>query len=155
MQADQRQRRAYSRILRRHSPRPPVLINTLLAFVVGGSFCAGAQIFMNFFLRRGVPDERAGALTAIAVIFVGAALTALGLYDEIGRIAGMGASLPISGFANAMVSPAMEYRREGWVLGVGARVFSVAGPVIVYGVLTAILAGAVYVVFHLPLPHGA
>lgn len=126
--------------------------NMLLAFIVGGSICATAQIFMNYFLRRGLPAERAGALTAIGVVVVGAVLTAIGLYDEIVRVAGMGGSLPISGFANSMVAPAMEYRREGWVLGVGARIFSVAGPVIVYGLLTAILAGAAYMVFRVPLP---
>ena len=152
MQADPRQQAAYRRIVKRHSPKPPVAINTLVAFVVGGSICAAAQVFMNFFLRRGLPPERAGAMTAVCVVVIGATLTALGLYDEIGRVAGMGASLPISGFANSMVAPAMEYRREGWVLGVGARVFSIAGPVIAYGVVSAVLAGLVYVVFRLPLP---
>lgn len=156
MRASAVEARAYQQLVRRHTPRPRTFWNVLLAFVVGGSICATAQIAMNYFLTHGFRPEKAGALTAGSVILLGAALTALGLYDEIARIGGMGASLPISGFANAMVSPAMEYRREGWVMGVGAKIFTVAGPVIVYGLLVATLIGGVYLLlhgaWHLPLP---
>lgn len=152
MRADREQRAAYARVLKSHTPTTPVAGNALLAFVIGGSICALAQIFMNFFTRHGLPPERAGALTAVAVVFIGAALTALGVYDEIVRVAGMGGSLPISGFANSVVAPAMEFRREGWVLGVGARIFGVAGPVVTFGLLASMLIGAVYLVLHIPLP---
>lgn len=152
MQADAEQRAAYKRLLRRHVPAVPVARNTLLAFVIGGAICAVGQIFMNYFLRHGLSPERAGAMTAVTVVFVGAALTALGLYDEIVRVAGMGGSLPISGFSNAVVAPAMEFRREGWVLGVGAKLFVVAGPVITFGLIASMLVGAAYLVLHLPLP---
>ncbi len=152
MRATPEQQAAYRRLIKRQVPPIPVARNSLLAFVVGGSICAVGQIFMNYFLRHGAPAEKAGAMTAVAVVLVGAVLTALGLYDEIVRVAGMGGSLPISGFSNAVVAPAMEFRREGWVLGVGAKMFAVAGPVVAFGLLTSIVVGAVYVIFRLPLP---
>lgn len=152
MQATQEQRAAYQRLVQRHARPAPVARNCLLAFVVGGSICAVGQIFMNYFLRHGLPPEKAGASTAVAVVLVGAVLTALGLYDEIVRVAGMGGSLPISGFSNAVVAPAMEFRREGWVMGVGAKVFTVAGPVVAFGLLASMVVGAVYLVFRLPIP---
>ena len=152
MRADRVQQAAYRRRLRGHVPPVPLARNLVLAFIVGGSICAAAQILMNRFLRSGLPPEKAGALTAVAVVLVGAVLTALGLYDEIVRVGGMGGSLPISGFSNGVVAPAMEYRREGWVLGVGARIFTIAGPVVTFGLLASMLIGAVYVVLRLPMP---
>lgn len=152
MRADRRQQASYRRLLRRTAPGVPVARNCLLAFIVGGSICAVGQIFMNRFLRAGLPPEKAGALTAVVVVFFGALLTALGLYDEVVRVGGMGGSLPISGFSNAVVAPAMEYRREGWVLGVGAKLFTVAGPVITFGLLASIAVGAVYLLLRLPIP---
>ena len=154
MRGSAEQSRAYQRLVDRETPRPPVWRNVALAFVVGGSLCALAQIPMDYFLRIGMRPERAGAAAAVAMVVLGAVLTGLGLYDEIVRVAGMGGSLPISGFANAVVAPAMEYRREGWVLGVGARIFSIAGPVIVYGMLAAVAAGTAYWALGLPLPRG-
>jgi stage V sporulation protein AC len=150
--ADARQERAYRRMVQAATPGAPLLQNTVLAFVTGGGICAVAQIFMNRFLRAGLPPERAGALTAVVAVLIGAALTALGLYDEIVRVAGMGGALPISGFANSVVAPAMEHRREGWVMGVGAKMFTVAGPVLVFGLLASLLVGAAYVVLRLPPP---
>lgn len=152
MRADSKQQAAYRRLLQRHVPAVPIARNTLLSFVIGGSICAVAQIFMNFFLRHGLAPEKAGAMTAVTVVFIGAALTALGLYDEIVRVAGMGGSLPISGFSNSVVASAMEYRREGWVLGVGAKIFTVAGPVITFGLVASILVGGIYLALHLPIP---
>lgn len=152
MRANAEEAKRYRKLLSAHTPRVPVLTNAVLAFVVGGSICALAQIVMEFFLRHGMPPERAGAWTAVIVILGGAALTALGLYDEIARIGGMGAQLPVSGFSNAVVAPAMESRSEGWVLGVGAKMFTIAGPVIVYGVVASALVGAVYLILGLPMP---
>jgi stage V sporulation protein AC len=133
------QSRAYQRLVDRETPRPPVWRNVALAFVVGGSLCALAQIPMDYFLRIGMRPERAGAAAAVAMVVLGAVLTGLGLYDEI---------------ANAVVAPALEYRWVGWVLGVGARIFSIAGPVIVYGMLAAVAAGTAYWALGLPLPRG-
>jgi stage V sporulation protein AC len=133
-------------------PRTPVITNAVLAFLVGGAICALGQIVMGTFERMGLPPERAGAWTAVIVILGGAALTALGLYDEIVRVGGMGAQLPVSGFSNAVVASAMESRREGWITGVGAKMFTIAGPVIVYGVVASAMVGAVYLLLGLPLP---
>jgi stage V sporulation protein AC len=152
LRANPDQQRAFRRLVGRHAPPAPLLRNLALAFVVGGSICAVGQIFMNGFLGRGLPPERAGAMTAVVVVLIGATLTAFGLYDEIVRLAGMGGALPISGFSNAVAAPAMEYRREGWVFGVGAKMFTVAGPVIAFGLLASLAIGAVYVVLGLPLP---
>ena len=111
--------------------------NIILAFLVGGLICTVAQALLTYLVRKGIPLTQAYSMTSSAMVFAGAFLTGLGVYDRISRVAGMGASLPITGFANSVVSPAMEYKREGFVLGVAARMFQVAGPVIVYASLTA------------------
>lgn len=154
MLADQQQRSWYQRIRARHTPKAPVVRNLFLAFVVGGSLTAIGQIFMDFFLGHGAPLEKAGAYTAVVIVLLGALLTGLGIYDEIVRIGGMGATLPISGFANAVASAALEYRREGWILGVGAKIFTIAGPVLVYGILGSIVVGIMYLILHIPIPGG-
>ncbi len=148
MQANAEERRRYAALRARHKPPLPHLTNLTLAFVVGGSFCAVGQIFYNYFAREGLPPDEAGAFTAVAIALIGGVLTGLGLYDDIARVGGMGASLPISGFSNSIVAPAMEYKREGWVLGVGAKMFTVAGPVIVYGLLTSLVVAGVYLLGH-------
>lgn len=125
------------------TPPVPLLRNALLAFVVGGAICTIGQIVWEGFVAYGFPDADAFGPTAIVMVFLSALLTALGLYDRIAQRAGMGASLPITGFANAMVAPAMEFRTEGLVLGTGARMFQLAGPVLVYGLVTAFAAGVV------------
>ncbi|MDQ7792945.1 MAG: stage V sporulation protein AC [bacterium] len=129
-------------LIRRRTPPRPILLNTVRAFLVGGAICTIGQFFLGFFRGRGLPLTEASAVTAATMIFLGAVLTGLGVYDRIGRRGGMGAFLPITGFANAIVAPAMEFKREGFVLGVGARMFTVAGPVIVYAVLVSVLVGA-------------
>jgi stage V sporulation protein AC len=126
VEAGPRQRADYARLRRATAPPVPLLRNLTLAFVVGGAICAVAQIFFDFFLARGLPPEQAGGYTSVVVVFLGALLTGLGVYDEIVRVGGMGGALPISGFANSIVSPAMEFKREGWVMGVGSKMFVVA-----------------------------
>lgn len=140
--SQQAREKAYQRAARRMQPRRPIFKNTLLAFLMGGLICALAQVFLSWVRSRGLPEKEALALTSGFMIFWGAFLTGLGVYDVLGRVGGMGAALPITGFANSMVSPAMEFKREGYVLGVGARLFTVAGPVIVYGLVSAILVTA-------------
>jgi stage V sporulation protein AC len=115
------------------------LRNIVWAFFVGGAICAVGQAFLGLFLTGGAALREAGVGASAVMIALGASLTGLGVYDEIGKRAGMGAALPITGFANSIVSPAMEYRREGLVLGVGARLFTIAGPVIVYAVAAALI----------------
>lgn len=123
----------------------------ILAFVFGGGICCIAQLYSDLLRSEkagqlmGTLDEAAvAAHTSLFMVFLGALLTALNVYDSIGKYAGAGSIVPITGFANSVVSPAMEFRSEGHILGVGAQMFVVAGPVIVYGTFSAFLAGAVY-----------
>ncbi|HEY3316561.1 MAG TPA: SpoVA/SpoVAEb family sporulation membrane protein [Bacillota bacterium] len=139
--ATKEQQTSYTRLLKKHRPNPPVLRNALAAFITGGAISAIGQVVMSFFLGRGLLPAEATVWTAGAMIFLGSLLTAIGVYDLIGRWGGMGAALPITGFANAVVSPAMDFRREGWVLGLGAKMFVIAGPVIVFGVVTSVVVG--------------
>lgn len=139
MKADKNAADSYARLVRRRGPRPPILRNVAWAFLVGGALCALGQLLLGYLLTRELPLREATPLASSIMIGLGATLTGLGVYDEIGKRAGMGAALPITGFANSIVSSAMEYRREGLVLGVGARLFTIAGPVIVYAIAAALL----------------
>ena len=130
-------RKEYLNRVSKAEPRLDVLGALLRAFVVGGGICVVGQAVLNFLLSRGFDQKSAAAPVAVVMVFLGSAFTALGLYDRLAKVAGMGAALPITGFSNSMTAPAMEYKREGWVLGLGTRVFSVAGPVLIYGFTTA------------------
>jgi stage V sporulation protein AC len=131
----------YQQVVKRHSPKPKVLRNTIMAFIVGGTICALAQVFRNLFLGAGLVEQDASAAVVMIMVFLGALLTGLGVYDNIVKFGGAGAIVPITGFANSIVAPALEFKREGFVYGVGARMFTIAGPVLVYGFLTSIIIG--------------
>lgn len=141
--ASKKEQQAYQRLTKKHQPKSPVWRNVVRAFVVGGLIGVIAQGLINFFMMYGMTSKQAAEPMLGIVIFGGALLTGLGWYDRLGRFAGMGASLPISGFANSIVSPAMEFKREGFILGVGAKMFAVAGPVIVYGLLASFVAAGI------------
>lgn len=143
MRADRAASREYAGRLRRHVQRPPIARNLVAAFLVGGLISVIGQGVLEWFVAGGMTPKDAAAPTATVMIMAGALLTGLGLYDELARFAGMGSALPITGFANSIVAPAMEAKREGYVLGVGAQLFTIAGPVIVYGVLAAVAAAAI------------
>lgn len=145
MKATTQEADRYKRMVTSRSPRPAVLRNAVYAFVVGGLICAIGQFFLNLFLLQGLPLPDATAPAAGIMIGLGALLTALGVYDRIGRRAGMGAALPITGFANSIVSAGMEFRREGLLLGVGARLFTIAGPVIVYALAAGLIVALIRV----------
>ena len=118
------------------------------AFVVGGLICCIGQLLRDWAtLSMGLDEEGTAAFTAIVLVFIGATLTGVGLYDRIGSWAGAGSVVPITGFANSIVSPAMEFRSEGLVLGLGAKLFAIAGPVLVYGISTSIIVGLLSLVF--------
>ncbi|HHW17957.1 MAG TPA: stage V sporulation protein AC [Firmicutes bacterium] len=134
-----REREAYSRLSEDYRPKRPIVRNIILAFVVGGLICVVGQFFLDYLVSRKLAPTQAQAMTSSIMVFLGAFLTGIGVYDKLGRLAGMGAALPITGFANSVVSPAMEFKREGFVLGVSAKMFQVAGPVIVYGSLVSVL----------------
>lgn len=127
-------------------PGPTVWRNVLAAFLVGGTICAIGQGLVLLYQNLGVGKTDAYTLASITLVFLSALLTGLGVYDEIGRFAGAGGVVPITGFANAMVAPAIEFRAEGLVLGVGARMFTVAGPVLVYGIVSAWLVGLFFLI---------
>ena len=130
----------YQQFARSRRPRPAYLRNALWAFGVGGSIAVVGQLITGGFMAMGLSADQAGARTAVVLIVLGALLTALGIYDELGRYGGAGAAIPITGFANSIVAPAMEFAREGYVFGMAARMFQVAGPVIVFGVTAAALS---------------
>jgi stage V sporulation protein AC len=133
----------YQQLARRHRPRPPLLRNALLAFLVGGAISAVGQGILNFFVGQGLPPDKVGTLTAVVMIFLGGLLTALGVYDELGKVGGAGSAIPITGFANSVVAAALEFRTEGFVMGLAARMYQIAGPVITYGVVSAVVVGVV------------
>lgn len=114
------------------------------AFLIGGAICALGQALTNAYKAAGLGAPAASTLCSISLIFISAVLTAAGIYDNIAKFGGGGTLVPITGFANAVVSPAMEFKSEGWVLGVGVKMFTVAGPVIVYGTAASVLYGIVY-----------
>ncbi|MDI6906327.1 MAG: stage V sporulation protein AC [Thermoanaerobacterales bacterium] len=132
------------RISDRMKPKPPVLRNTIWAFAVGGLITILGQALLLFFQGLGLAPLAAGTATSITLIFLAALLTGLGVYDEIARYAGAGTIVPITGFANSMVAPALEAKAEGLVLGVGARLFTIAGPILVFGIVAGWIMGLIY-----------
>lgn len=118
--------------------------NVLRAFLIGGLICTIGQFITNVLKMMGYGQEQVSSIVSLIMIFIGALLTGLDIYDDIGRYAGAGSIVPITGFANSIVSPAIEFKSEGYVMGVGARMFVVAGPVLVYGISTSIVAGIIY-----------
>jgi len=126
------------------SPKSKFARNVFRAFIVGGLICVVGQIITNFFKAKGYDNEVVGSITSIIMIFLGALLTGLNIYDEIGKFAGAGSAVPVTGFANSIVAPAMEFKSEGYIMGVGAKMFAVAGPVLVYGTSASIIAGIIY-----------
>ncbi|WP_198409784.1 SpoVA/SpoVAEb family sporulation membrane protein [Limnochorda pilosa] len=120
-------------------PRPAYLRNALSAYLVGGLIAVVGQLFTEYFLAAGLPTPAAGARAAVVLVVLGALLTGLGWYDKIARFGGAGAAIPVTGFANSVVAPAMEAVREGTVMGTGAQLFTVAGPVLTYGVLAGVV----------------
>ncbi len=138
----------YKKYVDQISPKPTYLKNYTLAFIVGGIICMIGQAINDLYMKVGGLDKLgASSATSITLIFIGAFLTGLGVYDLIGKRAGAGSIIPITGFANSIVSPAMEYKREGYVLGVGANLFKITGPVLVYGIGSSILCGIIYYIF--------
>lgn len=134
----------YQKYVDKKSPNSRIFRNIIRAFVVGGLICTIGQFFMNIYKSKGMNLEVSASLTAMTMIFLGALFTGLNIYDELGRFSGAGSIVPITGFANSIVSPAMEYKSEGYVLGVGSKMFLIAGPVIVYGVSVSVVAGFIH-----------
>ena len=130
------------------SPNSPILKNCFNAFWVGGLICSIGQIIFEICKTRGIEEQTSYTIVSILLIFMSAFLTALNIFNKIGKFAGAGSLVPITGFANSVVSPAMEYKSEGYIMGVGAKMFTVAGPVLVYGISSSIIVGIIYIIFN-------
>ena len=139
----------YSKMTDKASPNSPKLLNSVKAFVFGGGICLFGQLMNGLFQSLGMNEEQVKLATPSTVIIITAILTGIGVYDKIARHAGAGAFVPISGFANSVGSPALEFQHEGLVLGTAAQMFSIAGPVLVYGTASASLYGLIAFIFKL------
>lgn len=133
----------YKQYAEKKIPKPTYLKNIIMAFLIGGFICLIGQIIINFGVSRGLDQDTASTVATISMVAVGALLTGLGVYDEISKVGGAGAAVPITGFANSMVSPAMEFKSEGFIFGVAAKMFILAGPVLVYGIGFSIIIGII------------
>lgn len=133
----------YGKLVSERAKPSPMGKNIVWAFLVGGGICTAGQGLMEFCLSRGMEREQAGAVVSITLIFIAAVLTGLGIFDKIAKRAGAGTLVPITGFANAMVSPALEFKSEGLVTGTAAKLFTVAGPVLVFGIGASVIYGLI------------
>ena len=135
----------YIDYVNKKTPNSKILKNTVLAFIIGGLICCVGQAFSDFYrILFNLSAEDAKTAVPITMVFLGALFTGLNLYNKLARYAGAGTIVPITGFANSIVSPAMEFKREGLVLGLGAKMFTVAGPVLVYGITASVIVGLIY-----------
>lgn len=137
----------YDEYVKQKSPNSPILKNCFNAFWVGGLICSIGQIIMNFCMYKGMDNTLSSTVVSISLIAISAILTALNVFNRIGKFAGAGSLVPITGFANSIVSPAIEYKSEGYVMGVGGKMFTVAGPVLVFGISTSVIIGIIANIF--------
>ena len=133
----------YQQYVKRKSPKSPIFKDTALAFLVGGAICALGQLIQNGYVSLGLERVDAGTATSVTLVFLSALFTGLNLYNSLARYAGAGTLVPITGFANSVVSPAIDFKSEGFVTGMAAKMFTVAGPVIVFGTLASAVYGVV------------
>ena len=136
--------REYGKLVKELSPNSPSLKNCIFAFLIGGAICTIGQVFSNLYTYLGLEQTDAGTATSMTMVAISAILTGFSLYDNIAKHAGAGTLVPITGFANAMVSPALEFKSEGFITGMAARMFTVAGPVIVFGTVASVIYGLFY-----------
>ena len=134
----------YIKYVEKQNPKSPILVNCIKAFVIGGAICAIGQVFLNIYKALGLDKETASTLVTVTMIFIGALLTGLNIYPTIAKHGGAGTLVPVTGFSNAVSAPALEAKTEGYVLGVGAKIFTIAGPVILFGTLSSVICGIIY-----------
>ena len=137
----------YSEYVNKKSPNSPILKNCFNAFLVGGLICSIGQIIFDFCTYKGLETQSANTVVAIILIGIAAFLTGLNIFNKIGKFAGAGSLVPITGFANSIVSPAIEYKSEGYIMGVGGKMFTVAGPVLVFGISSSVIIGIIACLF--------
>ncbi len=133
----------YGNIAEQCSPNTKYYKTLPMSFIIGGLICCAGQAFNNLYTYIGLDETQAGMLTSVTLVFISALLTGMGIYGRIAKTGGAGTLVPITGFANAVVSPALEFKTEGYILGVGAKIFIIAGPVIVYGLAASVLYGLI------------
>jgi stage V sporulation protein AC len=138
----------YQDFVKKKAPKSKLLKECVIAFIVGGLICVVGEL-INFFAENTLKldTELTGVFRSMVLVFLGALFTGIGWYDVLGRFAGAGSIVPITGFANSIVSPALEYKWEGHILGIGAKLFTIAGPVLVFGIGASVLAGIIYFIF--------
>ena len=134
----------YGKLVQELAPKSPIKKDCINAFWIGGLICVLGQLAMNGFAALGLEKQDAGTAASMSLVALSALLTGLSLYDNIAKYAGAGTLVPITGFANSIASPAIEFKTEGFILGVGAKMFTIAGPVIVYGVSASVVYGLIY-----------
>lgn len=137
----------YQEYVDKKSPNSPILKNCFNAFWVGGLICTFGQIILLICKARGLDEATSGTIVSIILISISAFLTGLNMFNKIGKFAGAGSLVPITGFANSIVAPSIEFKSEGYVMGVGSKMFTIAGPVLVFGICTSIIVGIVYLIF--------
>lgn len=131
----------YQDYVKQKSPKSPIVKDTALAFIIGGAICVLGQVIQNGWMAAGCSKEDAGTATAISLVLLSALLTGFNLYNKIARFGGAGTLVPITGFANSVVSPAIDFKSEGFITGMAAKMFQIAGPVIVFGTLASVIYG--------------
>lgn len=137
----------YAAYVKAKAPKSPLLKDCIFAFLIGGLICIGGQALTDFFMAQGLDKDSAGTATSISLVFISALLTGLNLYNSLGRFAGAGTLVPITGFANSVVSPAIDFKSEGLITGMATKMFVVAGPVIVFGTAASVVYGVIYYFF--------
>ena len=137
----------YNRYVARLAKKSPLGKDLLNSFLIGGLICVVGQLILNGYTALELSEQDAAAATSVSLVFLSAVLTALSVYDDLAKIAGAGTLVPFTGFANAVVSPAIEFKAEGFVTGMAAKMFIIAGPVIVYGTVASVLYGVILVIF--------
>ena len=140
-------KQSYNEYVNKKSPNSPLLKNCLNAFWVGGLICSIGQVLFDFCKFQGMSQTACSTVVSIVLIGIAAILTGLNIFNKIGKFAGAGSLVPITGFANSIVSPAIEYKSEGYVMGVGGKMFTVAGPVLVFGISTSVIIGIIATLF--------
>ena len=142
-------KKKYSEMTKKASPPSPKVKDFIWAYCVGGAICVIGQLLNELYTNMGLGEKVVKMAVPISLIFIAALLTGFGVFDKIARRAGAGTLVPITGFANAVVSPAIEFKNEGYILGVGAKIFTIAGPVIMYGTIASVIYGVIYWVYTL------
>ena len=134
----------YSQLVDELSPKSPVWKDCLFAFLIGGLICTIGQVFMNWYQSMGLPDRQASTAASMRRVARSALLTGLSIYDDIAKVAGAGTLVPITGFANSVAAPAVEFKTEGYITGLGVKMFTIAGPVIVFGLTASVVYGVIH-----------